>query len=332
MVKVQSDAQSIELTIDGRTAKLSVTECEALIRELAIARAGCEPEVPNDPPNTNLRVVNDPRYWVNKDDEAGGGFLRLRHSELGWLAFRLPPKEAEALSELLTKWASNRAQNPPGAPKRLYKYMKAEHLELALSAGQFRIGTLHEFRQIEKFGNEIGDASEGKRTVFQTASESTTFDLLSDDTRAQHARRVFKGWDKFHPASRLFVTLKPRATLELYEECPDLFIYSTTVQFDADQMHALGYDTCLEIHNPHGYFAELTKTMGLPEAFGAEVQYGDLRVDHNAQGVAPAGFLKDMTYASQHEFRVTWEPLRLPIRPCVVSCPAALEYCKVYSG
>jgi hypothetical protein len=332
MVKVHSHTQSIEISIGDRTEKLSLPECEALIRELGIARGRCQPQVPSDPPNTNLRIVNDPRYWVNKDGEAGGGFLRLRHSELGWLTFRLPPKEAEGLSELLAKWATDRAQNPPTAPKRLYKYMKAEHLESALSVGRFRVGTLHEFRQIEKFGKEIGDAGEGKKTTFQTTSESVTFDLLSDDTRAQHARRVFTGWDKFHPASRLFVTLEPKAALELYEQCPDLFIYSSTIEFNADQMRAFGYDACLEIHNPHGFFAELTKTMGLPEAFGAEVQYGDLRVDHEAQGVAPAGFLKDRSYASQQEFRVTWEPLGLPIRPCIVPCPAALEYCRRYTG
>ena len=42
----------------------------------------------------------------------------------------------------------------------LYKYLKKEHSEKLLRFGQFRIGTLFEYKNTEKYGEVIGDKQE----------------------------------------------------------------------------------------------------------------------------------------------------------------------------
>ena len=35
-----------------------------------------------------------------------------------------------------------------------------------LNNGKIRVGTLHDFKNVEKYGNEIGDLNEGMRKVY----------------------------------------------------------------------------------------------------------------------------------------------------------------------
>src|ERR1051326_6272004 len=169
---------------------------------------------------------------------------------------------------------------PPRKPVRLYKYIKAEHLELALTRGVFRIGTLFEFRNMEKFGTQIGDVGEGTKSIHLNASQPMTFNLLSDDPRAVHARKVFKGWDEFPACVTLLITMQEKSTLALNEESADVSTYGVTTKYDAAQMHAMGYDACLMIADPQGFFVELSNSLpGSLFIIGAEVQYRDRRVD-----------------------------------------------------
>lgn len=206
--------------------------------------------------------------------------------------------------------------------------MKATHLEAALTRGAFRIGTLYEYRDIERLGGQIGDDSEGKKAIHLTAITPMRFDLLSDDPRAIHARKVFKGWDQFHPATRLIITMQENSALELNEESQDVYTYCVSMDHDVEQMRAFGYDACLVISDPQGFFAELSNC--IPDAdfiIGAEVQYRHRRVDYALPGVAPAVFLKAESYASQCEFRAIWQARSHPINPVVIECPRALYYC-----
>lgn len=49
--------------------------------------------------------------------------------------------------------------------KILYKYLKKEHAHSLLSKGIIRLGTLYEYRNIEKHGSVIGDDTEGKKSA-----------------------------------------------------------------------------------------------------------------------------------------------------------------------
>jgi len=110
-------------------------------------------------------------------------------------------------------------------PPRLLKYLRREHLDAVLHGGRFRIGTLHAFRDIERYGATIGDGEEGKRTTFLTSALPIEFDLLSaDDPRAAHARKVIQGWDQFPEGSTLKIRMELGSRLELYTDSPDAYV------------------------------------------------------------------------------------------------------------
>lgn len=207
--------------------------------------------------------------------------------------------------------------------------MRREHLELTLSRGQFRIGTLHEYRDIEKFGPEIGDEGEGKIEVHLTAREAFVVDILSDDPRAAHMRTVLKGWDEFPSGSQITIQMEPGSSMIRQDETFDHYMFCASMKCDFAQMHAFGYDACLQINNIEGFFTEFSNS--IPNArpiIGAPVEYRDRRVDYTETRVSPSAFLKPLRYETQCEFRFLWEPASHPISPLLISCPRALRYCE----
>jgi len=56
----------------------------------------------------------------------------------------------------------------PAIPNRrwpLYKFLRPEHADRMLQEGSIRIGTLHEYRNQERYGQRTLDAEEGQRTI-----------------------------------------------------------------------------------------------------------------------------------------------------------------------
>lgn len=48
--------------------------------------------------------------------------------------------------------------------KQLYKYTEKRWALGMIEKGEFLIGTLHNFQNIERFGSEIGDEGEGTKS------------------------------------------------------------------------------------------------------------------------------------------------------------------------
>lgn len=103
-MEVHADGESIALTVEGTTEKLTASQCEELIAVLWRARAGTTPAVPNEPPNADLDGVLDPRFFVNEDLMRGGAIFRVRHPGLGWLAFWWPASSAAQLANLIAQF------------------------------------------------------------------------------------------------------------------------------------------------------------------------------------------------------------------------------------
>src|SRR5690242_17321987 len=58
-------------------------------------------------------------------------------------------------------------------PARLYKYQVAIHAEAMVTRGQVRVGTLHEYRDADRLGDEVGDSREGCLSTIQEFTEET---------------------------------------------------------------------------------------------------------------------------------------------------------------
>lgn len=212
---------------------------------------------------------------------------------------------------------------------QFFKFMKREHLAATLSRGQFRIGTLHEYRDMDKFGAEVGDDGEGKTEISLTAQDPFAVDLHSDDPRAVHMRTVLKGWDEFPEGAKITIEMKAGSSMTRRKEVFDHYMYCTSMVCDFEQMRAFGYDACLRIDDSEGFFTEVSNCVpDFKIMAGAPVEYRNRRIDYAEVEPWSGGFLKPPSYASQKEFRVLWEPLSHPISPLIITCPRALRYCE----
>jgi len=83
--------------------------------------------------------------------------------------------------------------------KFVYKYMRKQHALALLQSETVRIGTLYEYRDIEKYGHVIGDDMEGTKVVYsdvnnlEVASQSDIPSFMREGIRVpQGAKARFK--------------------------------------------------------------------------------------------------------------------------------------------
>jgi len=60
-----------------------------------------------------------------------------------------------------------------------YKYLSFEHAEMMVNDGQIRLGTLYEYRNIEKYNPEVGDKNEGKLSRIHDVIAPVTYNKLA---------------------------------------------------------------------------------------------------------------------------------------------------------
>lgn len=78
--------------------ELDATGVESLIRALALLRAQMEPGVPVRPPDGTATMTQDSPALVMDYPAADGSVtLRLRNLGLGWISWRLPAADVDAL-------------------------------------------------------------------------------------------------------------------------------------------------------------------------------------------------------------------------------------------
>ena len=91
--------------------QIDVEEVVMMIERLGYFRAQMPDGRPSEWPNTTLRGAGvDPRWVTGRDTVSGDTLLQMRDARYGWLAYLLPPKEAQALGEALI------ANGAPAAP------------------------------------------------------------------------------------------------------------------------------------------------------------------------------------------------------------------------
>ncbi len=215
----------------------------------------------------------------------------------------------------------------------IFKYMKLKHAIALLDEGIVRIGTLHEYREIERYGPEVGDHEEGKKTAFLSAEHRIVIDLLSDSAPAIFARKILKGWDRFPAGSQIIISMEQGSRLHLTAESPDLYIFCASTEYSLAMMREFRCDACLRIERPQEFFE------GLSEAFleygtfeiGAEILYGPRERRFESQVDLHPALLKDERYAYQCEFRAVWLPAAANPRSRLVRCGLAASCCFLHA-
>ncbi|SFE79556.1 hypothetical protein [Spirosoma endophyticum] len=207
----------------------------------------------------------------------------------------------------------------------LYKYTKSHHADRMMAEGWIRVGTLYEYRDIERHGPEIGDDMEGKRQLrFQ--GDGVIKHFRAGGLTITNARVINSGG----------------RTLNIFaQNSPDSFMFCCTHELDEVSMRKMGYDACVCISNPTLFFAEVTASMtrmGLTtvsEALINKVVYvskndvlsgTDARKDH---GTLPSiEFQKDERFDHQKEVRAIWNTRLKDFKPELVKVQRIKESCE----
>lgn len=202
----------------------------------------------------------------------------------------------------------------------LYKYLRKEHAKMLLEKGKLRIGTLYEFRDIEKHGTEIGDSSEGQKSTYMEIENET----WTKKNQPQYSQ------DFFNLGEKGSLTIEG-ITLEKPINSPNYYIYSTTEAFDENALIDFGYDTCIVIENPEKFFAAISKTLRHKGDFEGifRCQYHPRRLPHDKDhGIHPA-IIKSPEYEKQKEVRTLWKPKKKSVQPIIIECRKASKYCRL---
>jgi hypothetical protein len=206
-------------------------------------------------------------------------------------------------------------------PSVLYKYFRAEYAELALK-GQFRVGTLHDFRRDEDHGSEIGDAGEGTKVVFQDL-QGASKDILQGPNVLNQFFKVPEGANIFFSG----------ITLQVNHDTPDLFIFCVSSVYDERAMREFGYDTCIEIVRPRAFFEALHRALRdqllVNQGVLARCQYAERRRDVATDGEFPAALLKAKKHEYQQEVRALWQPRAQRIEPTTIVSTTAAQHIRL---
>lgn len=215
---------------------------------------------------------------------------------------------------------------------RLYKYLQRQHLDAFFHKGSLRIGTLHEYRNVDDHGSVIGDADEGIRRRTLTFGKGDEVHLGGKAPEAYFLRNSLGASEK-ESANFRIVSLVDGYTFVSEEQSENLYVYCASATFDAAAMQRFGYDFCMEITNPAAFFSAISHRLRHRAQFHglSPVQYAHRDARFNAQNQPHPALLKDPAYGYQAEWRAIWVPTKKLTEPLLIEAPRAIRYCRPYA-
>ncbi|MFN0205745.1 MAG: hypothetical protein ACKVS6_05470 [Planctomycetota bacterium] len=197
--------------------------------------------------------------------------------------------------------------------------MKSVHADRAIRLGEIRIGTLYEYRDIEKHNNLIGDDGEGKieRNRFVPGTETWTGDNIPE-----FARESFK----IDPGKSVSWS---NLTFVYQEQSENYYLFSASQQMNCSVMKARGYDACIVIRNPSKFFGAISRFIRYKAKYltcNACIYTDRVSSTEKPQLMHPA-FIKPPIYAEQTEVRALWKPHAFPIKPIIIKSFKAVAVC-----
>lgn len=216
-------------------------------------------------------------------------------------------------------------------PRWLIKYLKPQHLEGALNDGKFRVGSLHEYQDAERYQGQQHDPGEG--TMMQNG--------------------VIDGWsrDKGHPTipiiQQMFGGMPSKMNRVVFLKCrgsvPDCNILCTSHKFNPDVYSR--YGAAVLITDVDRFWSAMThaliacgRTPNGCETCAREIAYRDREAKYtywagkmDTTDDVPWEFVKPKSFEEDHEWRFAWPTLSLPAPDeRVITCPEAARYCELF--
>lgn len=203
----------------------------------------------------------------------------------------------------------------------LFKYLRSEHIKQFM-AGQIRIGTLFQFRDVEKHLPDIGDQNEGK--IHRENTVSGIFNSQNDVNKVWGMSDFIKieGADRHCQFNN--------CTFTKSESSENLFILC--LSYRRNDAIWSKYNACIEIGNPHAFFYEISKELFFMAEFKGwgKVTYSLRNIHYTDNPKAHPALLKEPLFECQYEVRAIWLPKkRFSIQPIFIQCQEAIKYCRL---
>lgn len=213
--------------------------------------------------------------------------------------------------------------------KPLYKFIKKKHAHEFFKNGNIRIGTLYDFRDVEKHGAEIGDLDEGTKTL--TTGGYHMLDTADPSTiPSWYAPHFQKSFIPDGPDARL-VMHAGGSGISVKLTVPNRYVFCTTEGIDAVVWKQPGYDACIKINSPSGFFKALTNKLKHKAHWITldRCVYRSRTVigEHDDQ-LEPA-LIKEQRHAEQREVRAIWEAVDHEINPFILKVKKARHFCEL---
>ncbi len=204
---------------------------------------------------------------------------------------------------------------------KAFKYLKRQHAEELINLGLLRLGTLYEYRDMEKHGASVGDPEEGKITKQRAGPVTIDETNMGDVFGEAGPKIVCKNGAKLHVEKYVNIS----------QQTEDLYVFSASSQLCAGVMLQMGYDSCVKIDDM-GKFAEKIDVLlhgQIKMSLGVrKCLYGDKIIPHDAQLLISPAFLKPQKYAYQQEVRAAWVP-GCKVYPRIIEVSEVRDLCSI---
>lgn len=199
---------------------------------------------------------------------------------------------------------------------RLYKLMARRWAEQFVTEGKFRIGTLFDYGDTEKYGDAVGDGNEGYRDTYSGFEGVKRGDELNP-----FEAQFFKFGSEEVARS---VTFVGRPTFVVPHPRQNLYLFSTMMRDSLDAQRRINeenaragrseeYDVCVEITNSRAFFKIINGYMAREanaNAFASgQCTYADQSIDYNKPAIhaaLPPAMVKKLDHAYQNEYRALY--------------------------
>lgn len=210
----------------------------------------------------------------------------------------------------------------------LFKYLQRKHLEGFLSKGSIRIGTLYDYRRIERYGSVIGDDYEGLYETELSIPGGGVVDMATNSYDAEAFRKYFLHNRPDLHDRKVKLVFQPKTKLITRSTSQNLYIYCMSSEYNEHVMKEFKCDSCLEIINPEYFFAAISKRIRHKASFDGyvEVSYLNKRAHYTKPHSLHPAIMKDPKYEYQKEWRAIWSPIKTAREPLLIDVPKAIKY------
>jgi hypothetical protein len=207
-------------------------------------------------------------------------------------------------------------------PSTLYKFMTKHWASELMKFGTVQVGTLHDYRNMEKHGKR-GDADEGKLKYVENVGAATTLDKLS---------HIAKSLIHDPHGVGAHVTISDVNFTNRIDH-PDCLVYCTSTSDDPSTDGGLDeYDACVKIVDPPRFFEAITMGLGrMTDSLQGHMARGLVTYQERTLGPSdrkrhPA-LVKPPRFADDREYRAVWFVEGVPVKVTPIKRTDVARYC-----